>query len=186
MSGPETKGTTGGFDLCELAIRHGSLLYARARKLTGNSDAAWDLLQDVYEKALKSPPPEVRPERSLAWLLVVMKNLYLDKAAAQRRRPHISLAIVPELPAAEPEGEPEWASHSMAEVREGLRSLAPCLSVTFEMNAFEGCSYAEISRRLRIPVHTVGSRVFRAKAHLRKRLCRRHDPNWQIERASAA
>jgi RNA polymerase sigma-70 factor (ECF subfamily) len=168
----DTTGSDGGFDLTAIITQHGGLLYGRAKRLTSNADAAWDLLQDVYEKALRSPPREVRPERSLAWLLVVMKNLHLDRAAASRRRPHVSLELVPALAASEPDEEPGWTSFTIEQVREGLASLAPSIGNTYELHAFQGCSYAEISRRMRVPVHTVGSRIFRARAHLRKRLCR--------------
>jgi RNA polymerase sigma-70 factor (ECF subfamily) len=55
-------------------------------------------------------------------------------------------------------------------VRRTLQKIPDIYNVLIRMHFFEGLSYPEISRTLRIPVNTIKSYIFRAKNLIRQNL----------------
>jgi len=91
--------------------------------------------------------------------------------------PQSSTAVAPgqsldqlEVPAPPPEEVPVWADLRHEEIREAAARLPDYCRCPFEMRSFERLSYREISLRLGLPMSTVGSRVFRARQHMKRLL----------------
>lgn len=130
-----------------------------------------DLVQDVLEKLLRTPPPaEVIDER--AWLGRMAKNRMID--VLRRRAARREVAAAPRAePTAAPAERTPWDVLDEADVRAELAALPAEQRQTFALFAFDGCSYTEIARRLAISKATVGTRILRARARLRALLAPR-------------
>jgi RNA polymerase sigma-70 factor (ECF subfamily) len=159
------------FDLARAAHANGDALYRLAHRLTGDREAARDLLHDTYERALCSRSVEVPDDKAKGWLSVIMRNMFYDQWRSKRRHLEVEIDEVAQRhPAAEQEEEPEWARISVEHVRDCLAGLAPPLRTVYELHTFAGLSYNEISSSLRLPPRTVGTRLFRARQKLRRAL----------------
>lgn len=146
-------------------------LHRRALRMTRNRDLASDLVQSTLERCLWRFPRHLSEERAHAWLFVVMRNLFLDMVRASGYR-WIELGDRADLQQQQPMlDEPEeaqaWESVRPADLRAAVKLLPDTLRRPYEMHALAGTSYREIARKLGITNVTVGTRIHRAKTHLR-------------------
>jgi len=130
-----------------------------------------DLAQDVFERWLRAAPylPPITNPR--AWMAVVLRHLLFDRLRRQR----VCTAVIAAC-AATTEGqreEPWWRELDVEVVRRELSHLSPPLRETFELFTFEARSYQQIARQLNIAEGTVGVRISRARAALKRRLTER-------------
>src|SRR5438270_3760846 len=85
LNGPDRAGARTQFE--EDALAHAEHLYRIALRLTGSPQAAEDLVQETYLRALRSWR-SYRPGTNLAaWLATIMRNANLDDLRRQSRRP---------------------------------------------------------------------------------------------------
>ena len=166
------------FRRCLAALYPGLLRYAR--RITGNSADAEDLVHDTMERGLRRrelfhdgmPGP---------WMATILRHLFLDgcrrhtrwKALAPAWR-HLRLAeedpcVWQEL-ADEPPAPSAVDSFSTEDVRRAARELKPGLRVVFSLFVFDRLSMREIGHRLSLPSSTVGTRLMRARRKLREAL----------------
>lgn len=151
-----------------LRREHGEYLHGLARRLCRTNLDPDDLLQDVFEKTVRSPAsiPDGANER--AWLSRVMHNLFIDKLRrkhARREEPMTS-----DVPGLSDDTGPWWEKLTAEEVRAQMNKLPEDQRATFELFAFEGRSYDEIAAALNIAKGTVGSRILRARTRLKELL----------------
>ncbi len=173
----ETNPTTPAtLTLGQVAHLHSKILFARALRLTRQHSLAWDLVQDTFERGLRHGAPGVPADNLRAWLMVVMKNLFLDQRRRQLRRatvlvdPH-DLELLPQTPVEnDPDDDPPWRAISADELRRCMGQLRPAFRDAYVLHAVSGLSYRDIALRLRIPVRTVGTRLWRARNQLRRAL----------------
>src|SRR5215212_9674614 len=71
----------------EEALGHAEHLYRIALRLTGSATAAEDLVQDTYLRAFRSWRSFTPGTNLAAWLATIMRNLNLDRARRDTRRP---------------------------------------------------------------------------------------------------
>lgn len=135
-----------------------------AAGLTGNREAADDLVQDTMEKAWARLGLWERRGDLRAWLFSILHNLFVDRLRAEGRSP--VTAAGEEEPVA-----PVRASQAdMLEVRDLDRALALLPLEQREvllLVAVEQMRYEQVARVLDIPVGTVMSRLSRARERLR-------------------
>jgi len=151
-----------------LTLHHGDFLRSLARKLCRSQLDPDDLVQDVLEKMLRTPLPPVANER--AWLARVTHNLFIDRLRRQSSRRE---ALVDEpLPPAVVEGDDPrwWEQLTKEDIVAALQRLPVEQRTAFELFAFDGKSYDEISTTLGIAKATVGTRILRARQKLRAHL----------------
>jgi RNA polymerase sigma-70 factor, ECF subfamily len=147
----------------EITREHGDYLRALARKLCRSQVDPDDLVQDLFERVLRTEMPAGANER--AWISRIMHNLFIDKL---RRRATRREESVETEPAAPPRDERVWwESLTEAQVRAKVSLLPEDQRVTFELFAFQGKSYDEIAAKLKIAKNTVGTRILRARMRLR-------------------
>jgi RNA polymerase sigma-70 factor (ECF subfamily) len=163
-------GEARAFDLGRIARIYGDSLYRKALRLTHDRNAAWDLLQETYERTLRARPGCVSDAQALAWLGVVMRNYYCDQLRSRRGRREVENQALDQIAVAEPEPAPAWAELTLAEVRAQLPAISASLRPVYQMHALEGCSYDEIASRLNLRKVTVGTRLLRARRQLRRAL----------------
>jgi len=155
----------------EIARDHGRFLYTVAYRLTGNSDDAQDLVQDVLLKVRRGLET-YRPGSLEGWLSRITTNTFLDETRRRRRRPVDLLPddpdrVVPPSPGADVASAAETLSD---QVQDALRRLPEEYRAAVVLCDVIGRSYEEIGEILGVPVGTVRSRIHRGRALLRKAL----------------
>jgi RNA polymerase sigma-70 factor (ECF subfamily) len=154
-------------------LAHLPALRARALRLEHNAAEADDLVQDSIERALRSWR-QYQPGTNLrAWLLTIMQNLFFDRCRSRNRVAFLHetcarLATLPEVDEKEP-----WERATLDDVRALANEMPPSLSAALELVFFQGLSYAQAAGQLGVRVPTVGTRLVRARAYLRRKLRKR-------------
>ena len=155
----------------DVARDHGRFLYTVAYRLTGNSDDAQDLVQEVLLKVRRGLET-YRPGSLEGWLSRITTNTFLDEARRRRRRqadllPDEPDRVLPPAPGADvalaAEALPDDIQHALAQLPDEYRAAVVMCDVV-------GLSYSEIGDALGVPVGTVRSRIHRGRALLRKAL----------------
>lgn len=168
----------------EMVARYQHKIYGYVRRLVGNDTDAEDITQEVFLKALISLHA-FRAESSLqTWLFRIATNLCRDLLRRrQRERGWFSLWR-------RAEDEAEGGADSLLEIpdhegnperqllREELNYLLQCaierlptaMREVLILHDLEALSYEEIAQALGIPLGTVKSRLFHARARLREAL----------------
>ena len=155
----------------DVARDHGRFLYTVAYRLTGNSDDAQDLVQEVLLKVRRGLET-YRPGSMEGWLSRITTNTFLDEARRRRRRPLDLLPADPDrvLPS-EPAADVALAAEALPDdVQDALRQLPEEYRAAVVLCDVVGLSYQEIGDSLDVPVGTVRSRIHRGRALLRKAL----------------
>jgi RNA polymerase sigma-70 factor (ECF subfamily) len=150
-----------------LVERHGRYLYGIAHSLSGNSADADDLVQETFVAALTS---RFRGEAAVrTWLVQI-----LVRRAAMLRRNKGRGGGTSDISAVT--GDRSMASGSAAGAADARMDLSAMLSglspehrEVIVLRELEGRSYEEMARLLGVPLGTVESRLYRARAELKKR-----------------
>jgi RNA polymerase sigma factor (sigma-70 family) len=155
----------------EVARDHGRFLYTVAYRLTGNSDDAQDLVQEVLLKVRRGLET-YRPGSLEGWLSRITTNTFLDETRRRRRRqtdllPEEPDQVLPPTPGADVALAAD-ALHD--DVQDAIRRLPEDYRAAVVMCDVIGLSYQEIGDALGVPVGTVRSRIHRGRALLRKAL----------------
>jgi RNA polymerase sigma-70 factor (ECF subfamily) len=138
-----------------------------ARALTGDPAWADDLVQDTAERAL-ARMRAFRPGSNLrAWLLTILRNLYLDQLRA-RREIAVDDEQGPWQTLEAPRGQVD--SLVLRDVQRMLYRLPIEQREVLLLVCVEELSYQEASSVLGVPVGTVMSRLSRAREHMRQLL----------------
>jgi len=144
-----------------------------ARGLSRDPTEIEDLVQDAYERALRSIDKIDVRGNPRGWMVTILHNLHIDRCRRRARmKPHVPYDEVP-LAAPEALEPPAWSAITSEDVRRAAAQLSEELRVTYTMFALEGRSYQEVSEALGIPKATVGTRISRARARLKELLAAR-------------
>lgn len=156
--------------VAELTRLHGDYLRGLARRLCRSYLDPDDLVQDVFEKTLRTPTAIPPGANERAWLSRVMQNLFIDRIRRRSARREDPIEVDPA--AVTPEAGAWWESLTVDDIRAQLAQLPADQRVTFELFAFEHKSYDEIAARLGIAKNTVGTRILRARQKIRELLAK--------------
>jgi RNA polymerase sigma-70 factor (ECF subfamily) len=155
----------------EVARVHGRTIYNFAYRLTGNSDDAYDLVQEVLLRVRKGLQAYT-PGSFEGWLWRITRNAFLDEVRRRRRRPTVPL----------PEGDrhdtgavpsPEEV---LADVRLSEDVQAALLQLPYDFREavvlcdVVGLTYDEIAEAADVPLGTVRSRIHRGRRMLKELL----------------
>jgi RNA polymerase sigma-70 factor (ECF subfamily) len=157
----------------EVARKYGRQLLVAARQLTRDADSACDLLQDAFERALRSER-EMPPESLAGWIFTVMRNLFIDSSRRERclsrglRALHASpVETTTELD----ETLPQSFGITSEDLALALAQLEAPFRDVFELSS-RNLSLSEVAAVLGIRTATGGTRLFRARRKLRVLLAR--------------
>ena len=139
-----------------------------AQALTGQREAADDLIQDTLERAWRKralwrPGTDLR-----AWLFTVMHNVHVNRARAAR--PTESLdedGAAAATVAAQVSGQSAESGVVLSELRVALMRLSEEQRQVILLVGLEQMSYAEAAGVLDVPIGTVMSRLARGREQLR-------------------
>lgn len=145
-----------------LLLQHWQALYRYALVLTGEAEAARDLVQQAAVNALSSHavPPQHRLER--AWAFKVVRNAWIDLYRHERHSPIIDTEAG-SVPV------PWYFDDRLLDdlaVREALGRLDALHREVVVLVDVQGFRYIEAAEILRVPVGTVMSRLSRSRRML--------------------
>lgn len=158
-----------------LVLPHRDAMYGHALLLTRNPDDAEDLVQETTLRALRGFGSFRAEGPVRAWLLTILRNLFINGYRIRVRAPHaVSLdALENPEPLAPIQPGPERAVFAKMESVALHRAVAglPCdYRDVLILSDMQGLTYQEISNQLDVPIGTVRSRLSRARSRVRRSL----------------
>lgn len=154
----------------ELYARHGQALLAYAEGLLADRGRAEEALQDTFLAAWRHAATFEGRSAVRTWLFGICRRQAL--ARLRGRAPARAVAEVGGDLAA-PEPGPETVALARADVRAvaaALPTLSPALREVLDLAFGAGLAHREIAAVLGVPVGTVKSRLFQARAQLARAL----------------
>lgn len=157
-----------------MARRHGKDLMHAAIKLTGEREEAKDLVQETYLKAFTSFDSFDSGTNSRAWLFRIMRNTHYNAYRHEKIRRSLRASSHKHWVNMRVLSQESMQSLRSPETRLSRRILAHKIHsavsklpeeyrIVFTMADLEGYSYKKIARRLKCPIGTVMSRLYRAR-----------------------
>lgn len=172
------QGNTDAF--AALVDRHKGRVYRTLYQVVGDEHDAQDLAQEVFLKVYRSLPGYRGDAAFTTWLHRLTLNLAFDWLRARKRRP-LQVPLEPpadaqesaprELPSLDETPEETSLRHERRhELREAIAQLPPDYKEVVLLHHFYHLSYQQIAQRTGAPVRTVETRLYRARALLKKLL----------------
>jgi RNA polymerase sigma-70 factor (ECF subfamily) len=165
--------------LNSLMGRHAErLFHYLLRQLSNESDAS-DLAQETFVRIYQNRERFNSKQKFSTWLYAIATNLIRDRFRWHKRHPQVSLDAESEEGGAMLDtvadgtaapGERIITEERAAEVRKAVESLPEELRTALVLFEYEDLSHAEIGHVLKCSPKAVETRLYRARAHLRKRL----------------
>ena len=165
----------------EEALEHADQLYRIALRLSGSPQTAEELVQETYLRALRSWQ-SYRPNTNLAaWLATILRNVYLDEARRQQRRPATEPLddeheyILFDRLAAAAKGPQELVLDRLSSdaILESLNDVSEPFREVVVLVDIGDFSYQDAADILDVPVGTVMSRLHRGRRQLKSALATR-------------
>lgn len=163
-----------------LALMNG--LYGTAVRLTRDGDAARDLVQDTYLKALRAEA-RFQPGSNLkAWLYTILHNTWRNRRRDVARArvafdsDTVDAAVDAGRPGVVEHTTPETAlirSAADADIRAAVDALPDAFRAAVWLRDVEDLSYQDIAAALDVPIGTVMSRISRGRKLLHAALTTR-------------
>lgn len=171
---------------------HFDALYGRAYALTGSTQDAEDLTQEVCIRASARLAEIVKHDNPRAWLKQVLYRLFVDLVRRRRRSPlklvagadyegSLAAAISPE-PGPEQQAE---AATAYERLRSAWGRLTGDEQLLLALHGIEGLSFAEIQDVTGLALGTIKSRLHRSRIRL-GRLLATADLSGRAEKATAS
>jgi RNA polymerase sigma-70 factor, ECF subfamily len=153
-----------------IVARHQARVFFLGLKFLRRSEDAEDFAQEVFIRAYEKLSTFQGNVPFAAWLYRIAFNLAVNKYHLKKRQAQ-AVNTVDILPDSSFSPEHHLLAEELAEwVRKTLHKIPEIYHVLIRMHFFEGLSYPEISSALEMPVNTIKSYIFRAKAMIRQRL----------------
>jgi len=137
-----------------------------ARSLTRDDQDADDVVQDALVRAIERSATYQPERRRRPWLLAIVHNVFLSakrrEAAEARRNGRFAETMVDRI-------DPAQEEHArLAEIARDFAALPDAHRAVLHLIGVEGLSYQEAAAALDVPLGTVMSRLWRARAALRR------------------
>ena len=154
-----------------LVAEHMPALAASARRLCRSHFDADDVVQMTLLRALRARDQLRDPTRLLPWLLAILHRVFCDVNRRRRREREVALDDH-EITIERVEPLP-WETITDADLHAAIAELPDDVRETYRLFALERKPYVEIAKQLAIAGATVGTRIHRARRHLRELLARK-------------
>ena len=164
-------GDTAAFAL--LVTRYRGRVIALARRLLpAEPGEAEDIAQETCAAAYAARAGSRRGEPFRPWLYKIAVNRCLDRLRARQRRP--PPADIDHVPEPEDDGSDPLdallADERGARLEQAVAALLPHYRAVFVLRHLDDLSYEEIAQAMGLPLGTVKTHLFRARAQLRQAL----------------
>lgn len=137
---------------------------------TRNTADAEDLVQTAFERAVEHHQLSPANGNLRAWLRTVIRHLTIDLARREQTRRVQDGYDLDRLAAVQHEPTARWLEISDADLEHAIATCDRMFREAYELHCREGLSYAEIGKRMNLPIGTVATRVHRARARIRTQL----------------
>lgn len=165
----------------ELVRRHQDAVYGMAYRLSGDPELARDLAQEAFLRMYRGLASYRGEGKFTTWAYAIVRHLCLARLKTRAREATLldaededGSSRLDQLPA--PDGDPAELVLTRA-VQEGVQAAMLELALPYRMaltlHYFQELSYEEIAEVLDLPLGTVKTHLYRAKAALRRILERR-------------
>lgn len=150
-------------------------IYGFARRMLRSEEDAEDVAQEVFIRAFQNIDRFDGRASLATWLFRIAANLCIDRARRKDRKPeatHLEQGLAVEA-TRDTRWDPEVRAVALEmedAIEATIASLSEKLRSVLLLHDLEELSYEEISRVVGIPVGTVKSRLFLARAHLQRAL----------------
>lgn len=154
-------------------------VFGFVRRMVPNPDEAADLTQEVFIRAFQNFGRFDGRSSVRTWLFRIAHNLCIDRARRHHRAPSEVGLVDPvegeEIDVADARWQPEQLAlddELMTIVEQAIMTMSEKLRSVLLLHDREDMAYEEIADMLSLPVGTVKSRLFLARAHLQNALKR--------------
>jgi RNA polymerase sigma-70 factor (ECF subfamily) len=146
----------------------------------GNDNEVEDMVQETFIKALKYLP-NFRFESSLStWLNHIAVNLCRDLLEKRKKNLPFSVDFFATRPSIEQQT--PYPEETLKMLREEIQKLEGREKELITLREVKGLSYEAIANRLKIPVGSVTSGIFRARQKLIERVREKMPQGWEETR----
>ena len=153
-------------------------VFGFVRRMINNPEEAADVTQDVFVRAFQSFDRFDGRSSLRTWLFRIAYNLCIDRARRSDRRVSEVALIEPgeegeTMDIADVRWQPEQFAlddELMGVLEQGIKSMSEKLRRVLLLHDREEMPYEEIAKMLDVPIGTVKSRLFLARAHLQNTL----------------
>ncbi len=159
------------------ALIHLDSLYSVALRLAaGDVPRAEDLVQDTCLHAYRAWHTFKPGSNCRAWLMRILRNLFLDECRRYGRFVHdMEPEVLLNLRSVNPFGETDSEARIVdgpvgSEIRRAIDTLPLVYRESLVLSDLMGLSYIEIAEETGVPVGTVKSRLFRARRMVQSEL----------------
>ena len=156
----------------ELVERYQSKLMRYARKFLLDPDDAKDIVQDIFIKTYENMQGFDATRRFSPWVYRIAHNEFVN--ALKKRHAHRSAftfdldTVFPHIAAEETADSASMDRDLRETLEHHLEKLSPKYREPLILYYLEGMDYKEVSEILQIPISTVGVRLARGRAMLKK------------------
>ena len=158
-------GEPAAFD--ELIERWHRPLWTYVRRLSGDDEAAREVVQDAWLRVLRGISRLRDGTRLRAWLFGIARRTLMDRLREQYARPAGADSDVADLP---DDAQDDGREDDLQALESGLSELPVLERETLTLFYLKELSLSEVAEALSVPVGTVKSRLFRARRMLRREL----------------
>jgi RNA polymerase sigma-70 factor (ECF subfamily) len=144
----------------QIVRAHQQEVWRFLRRLLGDDGAAEDVTQETFLRVYQRLPGFAFRAKFSTWVFQVARNAGIDELRARERRSRLAGALPPSP------GATSGAAEATVELDAALATLAVDLREALLLIEVLGLHYAEAATVLSVPVGTVKSRVFAARARL--------------------
>jgi len=153
-------------------------VFGFVKRMVPTQEQAEDVTQEVFIRAFQSFGRFDARSSVRTWLFRIAHNLCIDRARKADRTPTQVGLVDPDegeetFDIADERWQPEQLAMDaelMDAVEEAIRSMSEKLRSVLLLHDREDMAYEEIAQMLEVPVGTVKSRIFLARAHLQNAL----------------
>ncbi|MEN8145414.1 MAG: sigma-70 family RNA polymerase sigma factor [Gemmatimonadota bacterium] len=153
-----------------LVQRWNGRILAYSARLTGSSQAAPDVTQEVWMAVVRGIRRLGDPARFRGWLFRIAAHKCADWVRAQQRGRRVLEAAAVERVAVPAPGSREDSDPRLTLLRDALQKLPDNRRTILAMFYLEEMSVKQISSVLSVPAGTVKSRLFHARTALKEKL----------------
>lgn len=156
-------------------------LWSQAMRITGKPEDAEDLYQDTLMRACRGFESFECESNFRAWAKKIMINTHLNKIKRKAahtlplddftfNRDHLFFNGNFKVMKTDDPEKVFFHNHISEEIMELFYSMPDEYRIVFSLYHFDGYTYEEISRAMRIPEGTVKSRIYRARRHMTEKI----------------